>query len=129
VKAKNTPAMVRKLCRYYRNAGGAPRIGEQLEVFLNCAVPYLVQGSFNGQFSFESLEELALSAYHRDTTNSFDERMRRSFRITKDAYAAFQKANDFWLPRNVMSALGMILGYIHKHHGKRKITFRVPKGK
>lgn len=79
VKAKNTGALVRKLCRYYRNTGGDDNMLAQLEAFLNCAIPHLYGGCRKEDFVFASLQKLAGITKRDGDRSGFDNIMRRSF--------------------------------------------------
>lgn len=127
VKAKSTDALIRKLCRYYRNTGGDANMLAQLEVFLNCAIPHLYGGCRKEDFMFASLQKLA-GITKRDGNNSgFDNIMRRSFWVSKEAYNKYLEMYTPWMCQNVQSALENISVYLLCKHGTDRIGFRITK--
>lgn len=116
VKAKNTDALIRKLCRYYCNSGGDDDMLIQLEAFLNCAIPHLYGGCRKEDFVFASLQKLAGITKRDGDRSDFDNIMRRSFGATKDAYSKYIEAYTPWMNQNVQSALESISEYLSQMH-------------
>lgn len=129
IKSKNVPALVRKLIRYYRNANGDAGVMQQLEAFLDCAIPYLQRECVPEVFTFVSLEKLADVTGREHGKSLFDETVSRSFFVPKDKKLAYERAYTSWLRQNLMSALETILEYIQEYHGICPVTFQLPKGK
>ena len=129
VKAKNIPALVRKLCRYYRNADGDLEVMTQLEAFLHCALIYLRRECVPEDFAFESLEKLADVTDREQGDSPFDEAVCKSFFVPKDKKLAYERVYTNWFRQNLLSALETVLEYIWDHHGKCQVQFQVPAGK
>lgn len=129
VKAKSIPALVRKLCRYYRNTDGDPETMAQLEAFLGCAIVYLRYECSADDFKFESLEKLADITNREQEKAPFDETVCRSFFVPKDKRLAYERVYTNWTRQNLLSALETILEYIWEHHGECDVCFQLPKGK
>lgn len=125
VKAKNTDALIRKLCRYYRNTGGDDNMLAQLEVFLNCAIPHLYGGCRKEDFVFASLQKLASITKRDGDQSGFDNMMRRSFWVSKEAYSKYLEMYTPWMSQNVQSALESISVYLLCKHGTDRIRFRI----
>jgi len=129
VKAKNMPALVRKLCRYYRNADGDANVMTQLEAFLDCALLYLQRECKPDDFNLESLEKLADATNREHEKSPFDEMVCRSLFVPKDKKLVYERAYTDWLRQNLLAALKVILEYIWENHGYCQVRFYVPAGK
>lgn len=129
VKAKNTPALVRKLCRYYRNTAGDLEVLGQLEPFLNCSITYLQAGIKKEEFNFDSLEKLACITRRENDQSAFERLICESHDVPLLFCEAFRKAYSPWLPQNVTAALETIKVYIWNNHGMCQVQFAVPDGK
>lgn len=129
VKAKNSPALVRKLCRYYRNANGDSEVICQLEPFLNCVVSYLHKRCDKKDFTLQSMIILAGQTRRNDAQSSFEEKLHRSFCVPRDVYREYLESYTNWLPQNVTSALEKIQTYICNNHGDCQVRFEVPAGR
>ena len=125
VKAKNTDALIRKLCRYYRNTGGDDNILALLEIFLNCAIPHLYGGCRKEDFVFASLQKLARITKRDGDQSDFDNIMRRSFWVSKEAYSKYLEMYTPWMSQNVQSALESISVYLLCKHGTDRIRFEI----
>ena len=101
----------------------------QLEVFLNCAVPYLYNACNEEDFIFTSLEKLAQITDREEGQPSFDNIMRRSFYISKGTWEKYNEAYTSWMCRNVKSALKSISAYFLHIHGIQRIRFEITKKK
>ena len=117
VKANNLPALTRKLCRYYRNAGGNPEHLPQLEAFLNCTLMYLFAKTRPDERTFESLEKLARVVHRSNPKSPYDIIMGDACYLLTPEYKAFDKLYDSWMQRHLVSALQTIMGYIQEKHG------------
>lgn len=129
VRAKNTPALIRKLCRYYRNAEGNLGILEQLEAFLGCSIPYLHRGCRHEEFNLEALNKLAGATGRTGRKSPFEDIMCRAFYVPKEAYSKFGSVYSPWLSKNLVWSLKTIGEYLQEKHGPCRIRFEVPKGK
>lgn len=127
VRAKNTDVLVKKLCRYYRNTGADSNMAEQLEVFLICAIPYLYYSCVEEDFAFSSLEKLARITKREGSRSTFEDMMRRSYYVSKDAYQKLCDKYTPWTSRNVMSALKSIAEYLLCRHRTDRIRFEITK--
>ena len=129
IKANNTPALVRKLCRYYRNVAGDQAVLKQLEAFLNCAVPYLHKRCDKSEFTLQSLLILAGQTRKNGEQSSFELKLRRTYCIQRTTYNEYVEAYNNWFSQNVTSALEEIRRYIWAYHGERQVRFEVPTGR
>ena len=127
IRAKNTDALVRKLCRYCRNAGANSNILEQLEVFLSCAISYLYHTCREEDFEFASLEKLAKVTRREGSSSTFEMMMHRSFYVSPGAYQRLREKYNVWMVRNVISGLEYISGYLLSRHGTNRIRFKITK--
>lgn len=128
IKAKSTDDLVKKLCRYCRNLFSGYEMQSQLEVFLKCAVPYLFFG-YEKDFTMEALLKLAKVTQRVGSSSTFENMIRRSFRVSADDYAKFSGAYNEWFSRNIVSALEGITEYLAGKHGTHQIRFRILKRK
>ena len=127
IRAKNTDVLVRKLCRYCRNAGANPHVLEQLEVFLACAIPYLYHTCREEDFEFTSLEKLAKIMRREGNSSTFEDMMLRSFYVSHGAYQKLREKYTVWTIRNVISGLEYISDYLLTKHGTKQIRFVITK--
>lgn len=127
IRAKNTDVLVRKLCRYCRNAGANPHVLEQLEVFLACAIPYLYHTCREEDFEFASLEKLAKVTKREGGSSTFEIMMHRSFYVSPGAYQSLREKYTVWMIRNVISGLEYISSYLFSKHGTNRIRFKITK--
>lgn len=127
VKAKNTDALIRKLCRYYRNAGGDDNMLAQLEAFLACAIPYLYGGYRKADFVLESLVKLAGITKREHGQSPFENMIRRSFWVTSNIYSDYREMYTPWMSQNLQSALESISMYLMCKHGTDRIAFKILK--
>jgi len=127
VRAKNTDVLIKKLCRYCRNTGAASEMLEQLEVFLTCAIPYLYHTCVKEDFVFGSLQKLARITKREGIHSTFEDMMRRSFYVSKEAYQNLCKKYTPWMCRNVISGLERISNYLLCKHGTDRIRFEITK--
>ena len=125
IKAKNTDVLVNKLCRYYRNTGADPNMLVQLEAFLACAIPYLYHSYREVDFVFASLEKLAKITHREGGNSGFENMIRRSFYVSKDAYQQFSEKYTSWMCRNLISALESISVYLMCKHGTDRFRFEI----
>ena len=126
VKAKNTPALVQKLCRYYRNANGTPEILQQLEPFLSCSITYLHKCCEKKDMTLDALFALSKQTKRGHNLSPFDEIIQRSLCIPGSMYRVYLEAYTDSIHQNLQSALETIQSYIHSNHGKRQVCFSVP---
>jgi len=127
IRAKNTDVLVRKLCRYCRNAGANPYVLEQLEVFLACAIPYLYHTCREEDFEFASLEKLGKVTRREGSSSTFEIMMHRSFYVSPGAYQRLREKYTVWMVRNVISGLEYISGYLLSKHGTNRFRFKITK--
>lgn len=127
VKAKNAEGLIRKLCRYYRNAGADGNTLEQLEAFLGCAIPYLQYGCREEEFNFDSLQKLAGASHRENGSSVLDNLLRNFIFIPKDNRMRFDAAYTSWMRRNVTTALQAIVEYLREKHKTDKIRFVIEK--
>ena len=127
IKAKNTDVLIRKLCRYYRNTGGDDNMLAQLEVFLNCAIPYLYGGYRKDDFVFASCVKLAGITKREGSQSPFENTVHRSFWVSRDAYSNYLGMYTPWMSRNLQSALASISVYLMCKHGTNRIAFKILK--
>lgn len=127
IRAKNTDMLVRKLCRYCRNAGANPYVLEQLEVFLACAIPYLYHTCREEDFEFASLEKLGNVTRREGSSSTFEIMMVQSIYVTPVAYKRLREKYTVWMVRNVISGLEYISGYLLSKHGTNRIRFKITK--
>ena len=130
VRANNIPAMVRKLCRYYRNAEGKQDVPQQLNDFLSCAVTYLHRECHPSEFCFDSLEKLARATCrdeHPKARSPFDVIMQDArTAVPYEMYQRFSTAYNRTTTANLTDALRTIMRYIQAHHGTCRVRFCVP---
>lgn len=127
IKAKNMPAMVRKLCRYYRNAGGELDTLPQLEAFLNCAITFLFTSCKPSEFTFESLEKLARSVHRTEGKSGFDVIMADARQhVPVACRLTLDKVYSPWMQKNLVSALQLIAIYIETKNHVGKILLDIP---
>lgn len=127
VKAKSTDSLIRKLCRYYRNAEGDPKTMEQLKAFLGCAIPYLWHKCEEEEFHLDSLVTLAGVTQRKDGRSTFDNMVRHSFYISKEELAQFDAAYTSWMSKNLTSALEALGEYLQERHGTSRVRFAITK--
>lgn len=128
IKANNVRALVRTLCRYHRNAGGAREAVPQMDAFLDCTLTYLHLGCHPREFTFESLEKLARATHRSGGFSPFDIILQDATRvITKEQIRHFDDVYTTWMCQNLTSALQTIMNYIQMHHGACRVRFEVKK--
>lgn len=133
IKAKNPGTLVRKLCRYYRNAGGELGVELQLESFLSCAVTFLYHCAKPSEFTFDSLEKLARVVRRspgKDGKSPFDIILgdaRKCISFTQQNL--FNKAYTPSMQTRLVSALELIAVYIEGKNKRGQVVFEVPKKK
>ena len=127
IRVKNTDVLIRKLCRYCRNAGANPSVLEQLEVFLACAIPYLYHTCVEEDFVFSSLEKLAKVTRREGSSSTFEIMMAQSIYVTPVAYKRLRETYNVWMVRNVISGLEYISSYLLSKHVTNRIRFKITK--
>lgn len=129
VKASSPASVTRKLCRYYRNAGGDLKLLPLLEAFLLCTNNYLHQKTRPNEFTFDSLEKLARATNRENSKSPYDIIMEDvRFHLTPE-YKEFNKMYNSWTMQNLISALQVIMNYIQTMHGPCRMRFEVPRKK
>ena len=136
VKANNPQAMVRKLCRYYRNANGRAETLDQLEAFLHCAVVYLYRRNRLEDFCFDSLEAFARATSREEAPNGRPGRselekamMDPEAHVPGELRSRFASVYSDKLQGNLVAAQQTIMAYLQERHGPCCVRFRIPKGK
>ena len=76
---------------------------------------------------FASLEKLARITKREGNRSTFEDMMRRSYHVSKDAYQKLCEKYTHWTSRNVMSALESISIYLLCKHGTDRIRFEITK--
>lgn len=117
IRAKCFPALVNKLCRYYRNAGGAEYRIPELEAFLNCSLLYLFEYCRKEDQTFESLIKLAKQVDRKGNDRSVFENMvcpkMKDHEFCKDFMCIYHKD----LQRHLEDALEVIRRYMVEMNG------------
>ena len=120
IKGKNCTALVKRLCRYYRKAGGELSFLPTLELFLECALVYLYEDSTDDDFCFASLEKLARTVQRVRNGSKFEQ-------ITcikkQEIFRQFRQAYTMGTQRDLVIALQKIMEYLERYHKKVNIQF------
>lgn len=131
IKAKNLPALVRKLCRYYRNASGDIIFVPQLEAFLDCALTFLFSRCRPSERTFESLEKLARAVRRsagKNAKSPFDIILGDAHKnVSFTQRHNFDKAYTPSMQTQLVSALEIIAIYIEEKNTRGRVVFEVPK--
>lgn len=120
IRAKNIPALARKLCRYYRNAGGDPELIPALQAFMECTLDYLVECAPPEDFWFDSLEKLARLIMRVPRGSTFDSIMRPR---GSEAYWRFGSFYTPQLQQQLIMALQLIMDYIIEKNRRAVVKF------
>lgn len=130
IKAKNLPALVRKLCRYYRNASEDIIFVPQLEAFLDCTLTYLFTCCRPSERTFESLEKLARVVRRpagKNAKSPFDIIMEDAHKdISFTQRNNFDKAYTPSMQMRLVSALELIAIYIESKNTRGRVVFEMP---
>lgn len=124
VKGKNVLALVNKLCRYYRNAGGDSTIILILKVFLECSLMYLNENATNKELNYSSLEKLARTVQHNGQCSRFEILMGDK---SMSAFDRFCELYTVSTQRDLVMALQRIMEYLEIFHGRVHIQFVIGK--
>lgn len=120
IKGNNCKALAKRLCRYYRKAGGELSFLPTLELFLECALVYLYEDSTDDDFCFASLEKLARTVQRDRNGSKFEQ-------ITcikkQEIFRQFRQAYTVSTQRDLVIALQKIMDYLESHHKKINIQF------
>jgi len=129
IKGKNCKALAKRLCCYYRKAGGDVLFIPTLELFLECTLVYLDEDSDEKDFCFSSLEKLARTVQRDRNGSKFEQ-------ITcvkkQEIFRQFRQAYTVSTQRDLVIALQKIMDYLERYHKKVNIQFvlknQKPKG-
>lgn len=124
IKAKTTTDLARKLCRYFKKAGGHIRVMPELQTFLECALAYLQRCTLQADFCFHSLEKLARLVYRGADGSSFEELL---YAQDMESYRRFQEHYTTSTPKNLITALQLIMEYLESYHKKVNVRFLLKK--
>lgn len=131
IKAKNLPALVRKLCRYYRNASEDIIFVPQLEAFLDCALTFLFVSCRPSERTFQSLEMLARAVRRpagKNAKSPFDIILDDHFKDISFAQRNnFNKSYTPSMQTQLVSALELIAVYIEEKNTRGCVVFEVPR--
>ena len=126
IKGKNCKELTKRLCRYYRKAGGDLSFLPTLELFLACALVYLDEDAVEKDFCFTSLEKLARTVQRDRLGSKFDQ-------ITcvksQEIFQQFRQVYTISTQRDLVIALQKIMEYLERYHKKVNIRFVLKKRK
>ena len=129
IRAKNLPALVHKLSRYYRNAGGDFLIAQQLEAFLDCTMTFLLSCCRPSDFTFSSVEKLARVVRRsggEGTQSPFDIIMSDAHKDVSIAQRTrFESVYTPNMQAQLISALEAIAAYIAEKNRDGRIVFSI----
>lgn len=111
VKANNPQAMVRKLCRYYRNANGSPETLDQLEAFARATSR---EEAPNGRPGRSELEKAMMDP---------------EAHVPGELRSRFASVYSDELQGNLVTALQTIMAYLQERHGSCSVRFWIPRGR
>lgn len=126
IKGKNCKTLSKRLCRYYRKAGGELSFLPTLELFLECALVYLNENADKTDFCFSNLEKLARTV-QRDRHGSKFEQLTCVMR--QDIFRQFRETYTVSTQRDIVIALQKIMEYLEGYHKKVNIQFAIKKYK
>ena len=129
VKANSTDSLARKLCRYYRNAGGDLSVLPTLEAYLRCTLVYIFNHLRPAEYTFDSLEKLARNTHRHNEKSPYDIIMSDARLHISPTYRNFDKLYTSWTQQNLIAALQIIMNYIQDRRGTCRMWFQVPKRK
>lgn len=129
VKANTTDSLTRKLCRYYRNAGGDLSVLPILEAYLRCTLVYMFNHLRPVEYTFDSLEKLARNTHRHNEKSPYDIIMSDARLHISPTYRNFDKLYTSWTQQNLIAALQIIMNYIQGRYGTCRMWFQVPKRK
>lgn len=117
IRAKCFPAMVNKLCRYYKNAGGAAYREPELQAFLNCTLLYVFKNVRKEEHTFGSLITLAKTVDRKGKNRSAFEILMEPKVGQHDFYVEFQSYYHPDLQQHLLSSLMTIQEYMIEKNG------------
>lgn len=120
IRAKCFPAMVNKLCRYYKNAGGAAYREPELKAFLNCALLYVFENIRKEDHNFDSLLKLAKTIDRKGKNRSTFEILMEPKVGQHNYYVEFQGYYHPNLHQHLQSSLMVIRKYMIEKNGDVK---------
>lgn len=126
IKGKNCKTLSKRLCRYYRKAGGELSFLPTLELFLECALVYLNENADKTDFCFSNLEKLARTV-QRDRHGSKFEQLTCVMR--QDIFRQFRETYTVSTQRDIVIALQKIMEYLEGYHKKVNTQFAIKKYK
>ena len=128
IQAVTVQALVTKLCRLHRLAGGELRALNQMEPFLQCALTFLHCQCRPKEFSFDSLEKLARATDRDGGKAPFDIVLDDTKTVlSKELRTAYDRAYSPWMKKNLIAAFQLIMDYIQSEHGPCRVLFEVPR--
>lgn len=125
IKADHLPALTRKLCRYYKNAGGQAYRIPELEVFLNCALLYMYKHVPTENFGYDHLMLLAKLVNRKGRKKSDFEEVVGDKMADHDSYKMLMDYYHPELHQHLMLDLILIHQYMIKQNGKAAFRFEV----
>lgn len=117
IRAKCFPALVNKLCRYYKNAGGAAYREPELQAFLNCTLLYVFENVRKEDRTFGSLITLAKAVDRKGEKHSAFEILMEPKVGRHDFYTEFQSYYHPDLQQHLLSSLMTIQEYMIEKNG------------
>ena len=120
IRGKTCKVLAKKLCRYYRKAGGDILFLPTLELFLECVLVYLSEDMPPKDLCFSSLEKLARTV-QRDRNGSKFEQLTCVKR--QEIFHLFRQAYTMGTQRDLVIALQKIMDYLERYHKKVNIQF------
>jgi len=117
IRAKCFPALVNKLCRYYKNAVGAAYREPELQAFLNCALLYVFENVRKEEHTFGSLITLAKAVDRKRGKHSAFEILMEPKVGQHVFYAEFQSNYHPDLQQHLLSSLMTIQEYMIEKNG------------
>ena len=127
VEAADTKELTKKLCRYYRNAGGKLDTLPELEAFLDCTLMYLHTKVRPGEFCYESLEKLARATYRSNKKSPYDIIMGDANYLSTPEYELFDRNYTPWTRQHLTNALRVIMAHLQEKRGACRVRFDVPR--
>lgn len=117
IRANNLNAMVNKLCRYHKNAGGEAYQEPELQVFLRCALLYMFAYTKVEEHTLNRLIDLARIANRKGSQKSAFEKMVASKIGGHDFYLDYGHYYHPELQQHLMCCLLTIKHYMIQQNG------------
>lgn len=128
IHAKSFSALVNKLCRYYKNAGGAAYREPELRSFLNCALMYIFEHLRNEEHSFESLFKLVDTVERKYNEPSVFEKLMQCRLGQHKFFEEYKALYHPDLQRHLTDSLWVVKNYMVEQNGDVEFMFMLKHG-